>query len=315
MDGLETKEKTISKSKNSVVQQKKFRTAKWNSLGYTKENQIAADSKQDLQLPNTLEHIIQRKLQVVRENAMPSGGIKENNVVQLCNDKEGETEKEKSADAISLAVGEEINHITEDLITSIDEAESDSKLQDVETKPDSANETEEEHVFSGDSIFENGSRRRRLKKKITYKAHGYIYKTNENGFIVYAKADPLRLKAHKGRKTYEKSPPGKEDGFHAGHLIADKFDGSPKLKNIVAMENSVGFDGGPYADLEKEWEKAIKIDGKTVTVEIEMTYPDDPDDKDKKEKENQRPSSFIVTYSIDNKKDTKIISNSKFPLG
>lgn len=76
----------------------------------------------------------------------------------------------------------------------------------------------------------------KLKPNIKYTVgeHKYIYETDELGRICNCSADELLLKDHLGRLKHSSKTPGKLEGDHAGHLIADVFGGSPELDNLVS---------------------------------------------------------------------------------
>ena len=85
-------------------------------------------------------------------------------------------------------------------------------------------------IISDGSHIQNG----KLKPNCTYTTgeHGYIYVTNSEGLIEYARADELQLKEHEQRLPHSRNTPGKLPGDDAGHLFGDLFGGSPKLDNL-----------------------------------------------------------------------------------
>lgn len=134
-----------------------------------------------------------------------------------------------------------------------------------------------------------------------YTVRGYEYKTDENGRIISASGD-LHWKDHEGRlpletpiQTIGKGSERPDDD--RGHLIADEFNGSNGIENLVPMNSELNRNGD-YRKLEKEWEQALK-DGKSVNVEIEPQYSDD----------SRRPDSFIVGYKIDGEYYEKSFAN------
>ena len=142
-----------------------------------------------------------------------------------------------------------------------------------------------EHVIADGSHMVGG----KLKPGIEYRSgeHSYLYATDDQGRIVRATADGLRLKTHDGRLRHDPDTPGKLPDDHAGHLFGDRFGGSPEIDNLVSQARLVNQ--SEFRKLENLWAKSIES-GKTVTVEINLEY-DSPS--------SSRPSSFDVTYSID----------------
>ena len=73
-------------------------------------------------------------------------------------------------------------------------------------------------------------------------------------------------------------------------MVADRFEGSPKLDNLVSQLSDVNLK--QYKKVENEWAAALKEKpSKEVTVNVEITYSGD----------NLRPATFIVNYTIDGK--------------
>ena len=142
-----------------------------------------------------------------------------------------------------------------------------------------------ENIITDGSHMVNG----KLKPNCTYKTskNGYIYRTNERGLIEYARADDLKEKDHDGRFKHDSNTPGKREGDHAGHLFGDRFEGSPKLDNLVTQAKHVNL--SEYKKLENQWARAIKNNQK-VSVEIKINYDAQGDG---------RPVSFKIKYTID----------------
>ena len=83
---------------------------------------------------------------------------------------------------------------------------------------------------------------------------------------------------------------------HAGHLIGDRFGGSPKLDNLVSQHKNVNL--SEYKILENKWEAAIK-QGKKVKIQTNIEYSGN----------SRRPTRFTGTYWIDGTRTTIDISN------
>lgn len=133
----------------------------------------------------------------------------------------------------------------------------------------------------------------KLKPNIKYAAgeHNYYYETDELGKICKCSADELKLKEHLGRLKHNPNTPGKLEGDHAGHLVADVFGGSPELDNLVLQAKDVNFK--QYRDIERAWEKALKkIPPDEITdLKIEIIY----------DGKNTRPTAFKIKYKINGK--------------
>nr|WP_231595846.1 DNA/RNA non-specific endonuclease [Bacillus sp. LK2] len=111
--------------------------------------------------------------------------------------------------------------------------------------------------------------------------------------------DKLQLTEREKRLSHSKNTPGKVKGQdHAGHLIGDRFGGSPKIDNLVSQLSDVNLK--QYKKIEEEWAKALKADPpKEVTVDVEIVYSGN----------DMRPKEFIVNYSIDGKWEFEVIEN------
>ena len=156
------------------------------------------------------------------------------------------------------------------------------------------NATATENVITDGSHLENG----KLKPNVTYKTgeHDYFYTTNEDGLIVNARTDDLQSKTHEDRLNHNPNTYGKEIGDHAGHLFGDRFGGSPELDNLVSQAKNVNL--SEYKVIENQWAKALE-NGQKVRVNIDIHYDEG----------GVRPSSFDVSYMIDDVSYHKIISN------
>nr|WP_314477590.1 DNA/RNA non-specific endonuclease [uncultured Pseudomonas sp.] len=93
----------------------------------------------------------------------------------------------------------------------------------------------------------------RPKPNSRYKTgeHEYIYETDNLGRIREVTANDLKFTKREKRLPHNPNSPEKMSGDHAGHLIGDRFGGSPKLDNIVSQSASTNT--GPYKRLENEW--------------------------------------------------------------
>lgn len=98
--------------------------------------------------------------------------------------------------------------------------------------------------------------------------------------------DNLRLTEREKRMRHNPRTPGKTSGDHAGHLIADRFGGSPELDNLVSQLSSVNLKIYKYH--ENLWAEALHR-GSKVELRIQVLY----------EGEDMRPSGFKLDYKID----------------
>ncbi len=161
-------------------------------------------------------------------------------------------------------------------------------------------------VFDGEPkqyFDDNGTKYREgdmLEPNTKFERNGYSYETDDNGRVISAEGK-LQVKDHKGRSEM---PDSRDTVAHGemkstddrGHLIADRFNGSGELENLVPMEGKLNK--GDYAKLEDTLAEAVN-DGADVRLKVEPVYEDDA----------SRPSEFRVTYSIDGEKDAVIFKN------
>ena len=120
----------------------------------------------------------------------------------------------------------------------------------------------------------------------------YKYQTDNNGNIISAHADELKLKTHGGRLKHKAQTPGKLPNDDAGHLFADKFGGSPDLDNLVSQSSELNRavkGKSNYNSMERSWAKALNNGQKVTNVDIKLSYKGN----------SSRPSSFKVSYRID----------------
>lgn len=166
---------------------------------------------------------------------------------------------------------------------------------------DSALPTVKDGAKVKDGILRDGSHlgpngKPKPNRKYQTGEHDYIYETDSLGRIKEVKADNLQLTSRDKRLPHKSNSPGKLNDDHAGHLIGDRFGGSPKLDNIVSQSRLTNT--STYKSLENQWAKAIK-EGKSVSVKINPIYSGS----------SVRPSSFRVDYVIDGLKKVARIKN------
>ncbi|WP_146077369.1 DNA/RNA non-specific endonuclease [Rathayibacter tritici] len=131
--------------------------------------------------------------------------------------------------------------------------------------------------------------------------HRYVYETNADGLIERVTVANLFLKAARKRFRNIRLTPGRLRGDDAGHLIADMFDGSPALENLVSQAKSVNRGAGSkWTAMERAWRKALKAHPpRAVTdIEIKVLYDD-----------TNRPTAFEIEYEIDGKPSRANIPN------
>ena len=138
---------------------------------------------------------------------------------------------------------------------------------------------------------------RELKENIVYESKGYYYQTDELGRIKKTQGK-LRLEEGVRNKGDQLKARGDDRlrGDHGGHLIAQRFAGSGKIDNLLAMVAIVN--NSKYKRIENRWGKALQA-GKEVEVTIDVVY----------DGASKRPKEFNIYYSIDKKKDKLKILN------
>ncbi|WP_165770583.1 DNA/RNA non-specific endonuclease [Rathayibacter rathayi] len=124
--------------------------------------------------------------------------------------------------------------------------------------------------------------------------HNYVAETNADGLIERVIVETLHVKPT-GRPRFKHDPntPGKLPTDDAGHLIADVFDGSPELDNLVSQATALNRGAGSkWRAMERDWEDALRdVPPRAVTdIEIKVLYDG-----------GKRPISLDVTYKIDGK--------------
>lgn len=139
-----------------------------------------------------------------------------------------------------------------------------------------------------------------LKPNATFVKNGYTYRTDEFGRVISVEGK-LQVKDHKGRNkmldTRDVVAHGKmKDSDDRGHLIADRFNGSGELENLVPMDGKLNK--GDYAKLEDTLAEAVK-GGADVRMKVEPVYSGD----------SNRPDAFRVSYTIDGVKKKRVFEN------
>lgn len=135
-----------------------------------------------------------------------------------------------------------------------------------------------------------------------YEVNGYKYKTDSEGRIISAEGK-LQVRDHEGRADMPDKidTVGKGDQKEAddrGHLIADRFNGSGELDNLVPMD--MNLNRGDYKKLEDTLSDAVN-EGADVRLKVEPVY----------QGSSCRPSEFKVTYSIDGDIDVVVFKNGE----
>lgn len=156
-----------------------------------------------------------------------------------------------------------------------------------------------------DKIYydDNGEKYREgnsLEPNTTFEKNGYTYQTDDMGRVVSAEGK-LQVKDHQGRREMpdrrDVVAHGKmADSDDSGHLIADRFNGSGELENLVPMDR--GLNRGDYAKLEGTLADAVK-DGADVRMKVEPVYSGD----------SNRPDEFRVSYTIEGDKEVVVFKN------
>ena len=166
-----------------------------------------------------------------------------------------------------------------------------------------ANEAEGQDVAPKEYLDDNGVKYREgdtLLPNNEFEVNGYKYKTDDKGRVVSAEGQ-LQVKDHEGRRdmdprsSVDKGDMRKTDD--RGHLIADRFNGSGGLENLVPMDSDLN-QHGDYMKMENTLADAMQ-DGAKVELKVEPIY----------ESNSTRPSEFRVTYSIDGDKEVSVFKN------
>lgn len=139
-----------------------------------------------------------------------------------------------------------------------------------------------------------------LEPNTVFEKNGYTYQTDDMGRVISAEGK-LQVKDHKGRNempdTRDVVAHGKmADSDDRGHLIADRFNGSGELENLVPMDGKLNK--GDYLKLEDTLADAVK-DGADVRMKVEPVYNGD----------SNRPDEFRVSYTVDGDKEVVVFKN------
>ena len=139
-----------------------------------------------------------------------------------------------------------------------------------------------------------------LVPNIEFEKNGYKYKTDEQGRVISAEGE-LQVKDHEGRSDMDSRAAVDKgemrESDDRGHLIADRFNGSGGIENLVPMDSELN-QHGDYQKMENTLADAMK-DGATVELRVEPKYDGD----------STRPSEFCVSYSIDGEKEVVVFKN------
>ena len=126
----------------------------------------------------------------------------------------------------------------------------------------------------------------------------YRIVTDDLARQVESEAKRIVLKGDSGRLDRLDMPdnktPEKLKGDHAGHIIADWFEGAPDKFNLVSMRGELNT--GAYLSFEKEIAKGkgVSIDNYTISYEGD----------------SKRPIKFDISYTIDGETFFKTFLNS-----
>ena len=199
-----------------------------------------------------------------------------------------EFDKEKSE------IKELLNSLDDDIQTS-----SDTKQFGRNELLDNGSDVQVNNTYYDD----NGEKYREgnsLSPNATFVKNGYTYRTDEFGRVISVEGK-LQVKDHKGRNkmldTRDVVAHGKmKDSDDRGHLIADRFNGSGELENLVPMDGKLNK--GDYAKLEDTLAEAVK-DGADVRMKVELVYSGD----------SNRPDEFRVSYTIDGDEEIRCFKN------
>gem|GEM_PF-4421452 len=109
----------------------------------------------------------------------------------------------------------------------------DTDVPETPKEPDAPKTPGDDIITDGSHILPDGT----LKPNCKYKTgeYDYYYETDEFGRIKGAYADNLQLTTRDGRLPHNPGTPDKLPDDHAGHLIGDRFGGSPELDNLVSQ--------------------------------------------------------------------------------
>ncbi len=134
----------------------------------------------------------------------------------------------------------------------------------------------------------------------TFEINNYIIKTDDMGRVISTEGQ-LQVKDHEDRRDMDpRSVVNKgdmRDTDDRGHLIADRFNGSGGIENLVPMDSELNRHGD-YMKMENTLADAVNA-GASVYLKVEPRY----------ENNSTRPSEFKVTYTIDGEKEVHVFKN------
>ena len=195
-------------------------------------------------------------------------------------------------------------------IENFQEIKPDNKMTSKEAdnfwKKEFAKESEKakEDYASREYFDDNGEKYREgndLLPNKEFSVRGYDYKTDDKGRVVSAEGK-LQMKDHSGRGDIDDR--SEVDRGHMlnsddrGHLIADRFNGSGGIENVLPMDHDLNH--GDYAKLENTLAEAVK-DGADVRLKVEPVYDGN----------STRPAEFRVSYSVDGEKTVTVFKNER----
>ena len=135
-----------------------------------------------------------------------------------------------------------------------------------------------------------------LKENTTYEVNGYKYETDDKGRIEHVEGD-LYMKDGE-RSSLNATVEDMEENDDRGHIVADRFNGSNRIDNLIAQDS--GINRGEYKALENELAKAVD-EGHDVHVEYEIYYDEESDSK--------RPEEITVKYTVDGVTKSRTFDN------
>nr|WP_237398322.1 DNA/RNA non-specific endonuclease [Rathayibacter rathayi] len=98
-----------------------------------------------------------------------------------------------------------------------------------------------------------------------------------------------------------RNTPGKLPAADAGRLIADVFDGSPELDNLVSQATVLNRGAGSkWTKMERAWRKALTKEPLSAVTDIEIKVLYD---------RSKLSTGFDVQYNIDGEPATRDFSN------
>ena len=166
-----------------------------------------------------------------------------------------------------------------------------------------AKETANQEIAPQDHFDDNGVKYREgdtLIPNNEFEINGYKYRTDDKGRVVSAEGQ-LQVKDHERRRDMDpRSAVDKgemRETDDRGHLIADRFNGSGGIENLVPMDSELN-QHGDYMKMENTLADAMQ-DGAKVELKVEPVY----------ESNSTRPSEFKVTYTIDGEKEVAVFKN------